>query len=229
MKILFEDNHCLVVYKPARLLTASDNTGDDTLIEQVKRYNTARQDPGKKGFVAPLHMLDRPVSGVVMFAVSSKAASRLAEQMRTGKIEKIYQAVVEGQPKRGSIELNHWLLKDHKSNLVKVVPEGTQGAKACRLIYRSIGSIGQGLSVLEVRPKTGRSHQIRVQLSTQGLPILGDRKYGSRTGLWKQELTGVIALHAWKLSFTHPISKQLLTIEAPLPDYFPQIQHHIFD
>lgn len=222
MKILFEDKHCLVVYKPARLLTASDKTGDETLIEKVRVYNASKQAEGKKGFVAPLHMLDRPVSGLVMFAVSSKAASRLAEQMRHGKIEKVYQAVVEGRPKHLSGELSDWLLKDPKTNLVKVVAPGVHGAKACRLLYRFLGSTEQGCSVLEIRPKTGRSHQIRVQLAAQGLSILGDRKYGSQSTLWGQKLTGIIALHAWKLAFVHPVSKENLTIEAPLPDYFPQ-------
>lgn len=223
MKILFEDKHCLVVDKPARLLTASDKTGDETLIQQVRAYNTSRQAEGKKGFVAPLHMLDRPVSGVVMFALSSKAASRLAEQLRNGKVEKVYQAVVEGRPKKSVAELNDWLLKDHQSNLVKVVAAGVSGAKACRLAYRVLGETAEALTVLEVRPKTGRSHQIRVQLAAQGLSILGDRKYGSQSGLWDQKLSGVIALHAWKLSFVHPVSKENLTIEAPLPEYFPRV------
>ena len=222
MKILYEDKHCLVVHKPARLLTASDKTGDETLIELVRAYNSSRQIAGKKGYVAPLHMLDRPVSGVVMFAVSSKAATRLAEQLRTGMVEKVYCAVVEGRPMANHGELTDWLLKDHKTNLVRGVPAGTSNAKICRLGYRLLGSTASGLSILEIRPRSGRSHQIRVQLASRGMPILADRKYGAR-GEWDQDdLLGAIALHAWSLTFSHPVSKETIKVESPVPDYFPR-------
>lgn len=223
MKILFEDKHCLVVHKPARLLTASDKTGDETLVQLVRAYHSARQDAGKKGYVAPLHMLDRPVSGVVMFAVSSKAATRLAEQLRRGKVEKIYRAVVEGQAPAAQGELTDWLLKDHKNNVVRSVPQGTQDAKLCRLDYRVLGFTATGLTVVEIRPKSGRSHQIRVQLASRGMPIYGDRKYGARGDWRRDDLAGVIALHAVSLTFAHPISKEMLTIESPIPDYFPPL------
>lgn len=220
MKILFEDKHCLVVHKPARLLTASDKTGDETLVQLVRAYNASRQEPGKKGYVAPLHMLDRPVSGVVMFAVSSKAATRLAEQLRSGKVEKVYRAIVEGRPPATEGELEDFLLKDRKTNVVTVVAKGSKDAKACRLGFKVVGVTKSGLSVLEIRPKSGRSHQIRVQLASRGMPIFGDRKYGARGGWEDDELQGVIALHALSLTFAHPVSKEVVTVSSPLPGYF---------
>ncbi|TWW09456.1 hypothetical protein E3A20_14180, partial [Planctomyces bekefii] len=197
LNVLFEDRHCLVVNKPSRLLTASDKTGDETLIGMARAYNGARQAEGKKGYLAPMHFLDRPVSGVVLFAVSSKAASRLQEQFRGFKIEKTYLALVEGKPKESRGEWVDWLLKDHDANHVKVVPKGTPDAKSCRLDFELVATLGE-LSLVKLRPKTGRSHQLRVQLSSRGLPIFGDTKYGA-----SKAFGGSIALHARELRFSH--------------------------
>lgn len=211
LTVLFEDRHCLVVSKPARLLTASDKTGDETLIGLVRAHNAARQAEGKKGYVAPIHFLDRPVSGVVMFAVSSKAASRISAQFRAGTVEKTYLAVVEGQAPAADGLLEDWLLKDHDSNVVTVVPPQTPGAKACKLGYRRLAS-RDGHTFLELQPKTGRSHQIRVQLSSRNMSIYGDRKYGASSS-WD----GMIALHARRVRFAHPVSGEMMTVTAPLP------------
>lgn len=214
LRVLFEDKHCLVVMKPARLLTASDKTGDETLIEQARAYNAAKQAEGKKGYLVPLHFLDRPVSGVVMLAASSKAATRLNEQFRAGKIEKIYRAVVEGVPPDAEGVLEDWLLKDKDDNVTTVVPPNIPGAKTSRLAYKRLRT-AKGLTLLEVRPHTGRSHQIRVQLSSRGWPIVGDTKYGSSRA-WD----GMIALHAYQVTFSHPVDKVPVTVVADLPDYW---------
>ena len=212
LDILYEDGHCLVVVKPPRVLTASDRTGDETLLARARAFHAARQAPGKKGYVAPVHMLDRPVSGVVLFALSSKAAARLSDQFRSRRTGKVYRAVVEGDPPAAAGVLEDWLLKDRDANVVTVVPPGTAGAKPCRLAFRRLARAG-ALTLLEIRPETGRSHQIRVQLASRGLPIYGDVKYGASRG-WD----GVIALHALSLTFDHPVRKTPVTVTAPLPE-----------
>ncbi len=209
--ILFADNHCLVVNKPARLLTLSDESGDETLLARARAYHFARQAPGKKGYLVPLHSLDRPVSGAVMFALSSKAASRLSEQMRGRDIGKTYLAVVEGRAPAKQGVLKGALLKDRERNVTTVVDASTQGAKSCELAYRVLGQKA-GLTLVAVEPRTGRSHQIRVQLADAGMPIYGDVKYGASVA-WN----GQIALHARALAFTHPVSKAPVDIVAPVP------------
>lgn len=221
--VLFEDHHCLVVAKPSRLLVASDATGDATLLALVRAAHAAQLAPGKKGYLVPLHFLDRPVSGVVMFAKSSKAASRLSADFRGGRIEKVYRAVVEGYPRETDALFEDWLLKDKEANRVKVVRAGTPHAKACRLRCRVLARHGN-LSLLDIRPYTGRSHQIRVQLSSRGMAIYGDVKYGSSTP-WD----GAIALHARHVTFSHPVSKESLTITATLPPSWDELWPRIND
>lgn len=215
--MIFEDNHCLAVGKPARMLTVSDDSGDETLLSLLRAYNTSKQLPGKKGYVAPIHMLDRPVSGLVLFAVSSKAAARLSELFRSRNMEKIYLAVVEGRPEAAEVELVDYLLKDRESNHTRIVPDSTPDAKKCVLSYRLIKSVGE-LSLLEVRPQTGRSHQIRVQLAGAGLKIYGDRRYGSSA-----EFDGAIALHAFRLNFTHPVTKEKLSLQCDVPQAWQKL------
>lgn len=217
LEILFEDKHCLVVNKPARLLTASDKTGDVTLLSLLREYNQGKQAEGKKGYLVPLHFLDRPVSGVVMFAVSSKAASRLSAGFRERKIEKIYHAIVEGKPTALEDELHDYLLKNHETNVVAVVRPGTPEAKACSLGFKLLKTAG-GRSLLEIKPHTGRSHQIRVQLASRQLPIFGDVKYGA-----SQAFDGAIALHAKTVKFVHPVTKELMEISAPIPKSWSSI------
>jgi 23S rRNA pseudouridine1911/1915/1917 synthase len=212
LQILFEDHHVLAVAKPARVLTAGDDTGDETLLAMAREYHSARQAPGKKGYLAPLHFLDRPVSGVVLFALSSKAAARVTAQFRERRITKVYWAIVEGEPAAGEgVVLGDWLLKDPETNVTTAVTPGTPGAKASRLSYRLLARRGD-LSLIEVRPETGRSHQIRVQLASRGLPIFGDRKYGAASS-WD----GMIALHALTVTFAHPVGKHPVSVAAPLP------------
>lgn len=211
LEILYADRHVLAVAKPPRLLTASDHSGDETLLERARAYHFARQAEGKKGYLVPVHFLDRPVSGVVLFALSSKAAARLSQAFREGRIQKTYRAVIEGSPGNSTAELEDVLLKDEATNITRSVAKGTPGGKLSRLSLRPLVSINR-LTLLDIRPKTGRSHQIRVQLASRGWPIYGDVKYGA-----SQSFHGQIALHARAMEFEHPVSKELMTIEAQIP------------
>lgn len=208
--VLYEDNHCLAVAKPAGWLTMGDATGDPSLLTVVKEY--IKQKYAKPGdvFLGVVHRLDRPVSGVVLFARTSKAAARLSEQFRQGTVEKVYWAVVTGHriPHQG--ELRHVLRKDTTRNLAVVDPQGL--GQPCVLTYLQRAS-SRSLRWLEVRPRTGRSHQIRAQLAASGWPIVGDRKYGSQQPF----APGAIALHARALTFRHPVRQERVTVECPLP------------
>mgnify|MGYP002624261951 CR=1 FL=1 len=212
LDVLYEDNHCLAVVKPARLLTAGDNTGDDTLLQRAKEYLKEKyQKPGNV-YLGLVHRLDRPTSGVVLFARTSKAAARLTAQFRGKSVQKTYFAVVESDTVSAEAELTDWLIKDRSTNIVRTCTAETAGAKSAMLRFRRLRQHG-GLSLLEVRPETGRSHQIRVQLSSRGMPIVGDTKYGAR-----RRLGGRIALHAGQLRFQHPTRDEAITVAAPLPD-----------
>lgn len=211
LDVLYEDNHCIAVNKPARLLTAGDRTGDESLLDQVKQYLKERYEKPGNVFVGLVHRLDRPVSGVVLFARTSKAASRLSEQFREGTIEKTYQAIVEGQVAEPEGECIDWLLKGERTNIVRSVPAETPAARLSRLRFRRLKRAG-GLTLVEITPETGRSHQIRVQLAARSHPIYGDQKYGS-----KHRLRGAIALHAASLTFQHPTRREPVTISAPPP------------
>jgi 23S rRNA pseudouridine1911/1915/1917 synthase len=210
--ILYEDNHCLVVNKPPRLLTVGDQTQDPNLLDLAKDY--LRQKYNKPGdvFLGVVHRLDRPVSGVVLFARTSKAASRLADQFRTRTMDKVYWTCVTGEVQPGEGTLEDYLLKDREDNFTTAVPVGTPGAKSCRLAYRRLGGQGK-VNLLEILPETGRSHQIRVQLASRGWSILGDRKYGSQ-----QPGGGTIALHAVQLTFQHPTLNQPVVVKVAPPE-----------
>jgi 23S rRNA pseudouridine1911/1915/1917 synthase len=211
LDVLYEDNHCLAVVKPARCLTAPDQTGDVTLLDLAKEYLKEKYKKPGNVFVGLVHRLDRPVSGVVVFARTSKAAARLSEQFRQGTIRKTYRAVVEGDVQPESGEFEDWLVKNEETNTTRSVPAETGGARPSRLRFRRVATL-PNFSLLEITPETGRSHQIRVQLSVRGHPIYGDRKYGSQ-----HFLNGVIALHAARLTFEHPTRHEPVTVTAPDP------------
>lgn len=210
--VLFEDNHCLVLAKPAGVLMAGDETGDESLLDIGKQY--IREQYSKPGnvYLGVVHRLDRPVSGVALFARTSKAAGRLSAQFRDGQVEKVYVAWVNGVPDSDSGLLTDHLLKDTARNVSRVVPPGTSGAKAARLSYQVVRTEARR-SLLELRPQTGRPHQIRVQLSSRGWPILGDVKYGGP----RCANPRAIALHARALTIQHPTQKHdvCVTEEAP--------------
>lgn len=209
--VLYEDNHCLVVDKPAGALVQADRTGDPTLVDAVR--DDLRQRLGKPGnvFLAPVHRLDRPVSGVLLLARTSKAATRLAAQFRAGTVEKTYMALVEQAPEAAEGTLEDLLVKDAASNRVRVAQAGEPGARAARLGYRLV-SRHPSATLLEVRLETGRSHQIRVQFASRGCPIVGDLRYGSQ-----RALGAMIALHASRLVFQHPTRGENIEVRAPLP------------
>jgi 23S rRNA pseudouridine1911/1915/1917 synthase len=217
LRVLFEDNHCLAVLKPAGVLTMGDRTGDVSLVDLAREYLRQKYDKPGNVFVGVVHRLDRPVSGVLLFARTSKAAARLSEQFRKHTVRKVYHCVVEGRPTESSGELVDWLAKDESQNRSRVARgsgvrgQGSEEEKLSRLNFRCLKSAGS-LSLLEIELLTGRSHQIRVQLSSRGLPICGDAKYGSKT-----KLDGWLALHAAALTFEHPTQHEPITVTAPHP------------
>jgi 23S rRNA pseudouridine1911/1915/1917 synthase len=222
LDILYEDNHCLALNKPAGWPTTHFDGTDETVDRLVKAYLKENYRKPGNVFLGVVHRLDKPVSGVLLFARTSKAAARLSEQFRGGMVEKHYWAVVEDPPSSAhcpwltadSGSLEDWLKKDDPTARVEVVPESTAGARFARLLFTVRGRHG-GLTWLELRPHTGRKHQLRVQLAARGCPIYGDAKYGS-----DHRFGPAVALHARGLSFLHPTTRDPLTLTADVPAYW---------
>lgn len=212
LHILFEDNHCLAVVKPAGVLSAHSDGTELTMVEHVKGYLKEKHAKPGQVFLGVVQRLDRPVSGVLLFARTSKAAARLAEQFREGHVEKVYWAIVEGSPELTHGTLTDWLWKDDRQERVQVLSCAAPGAKQAVLEYEVKGRIHQHAWV-EIRPRTGRTHQIRVQFTHRGHPIVGDSHYGS-----KHSFQAGIALHARSLTFQHPIRHEPITLVAELPE-----------
>lgn len=205
LPILFEDNHLLAIHKPKGVLSQEDHTGSADVVKLCKEYLKHAYDKPGNVYLGLLHRLDKPVSGVMILAKTSKAASRLSEQIRKRKVKKSYLVVVKGDaPENGY--LSHHLLKDEKTNTVKTVSKNTKGAKEALLTFQKIAN-SDGLSLLKISLITGRAHQIRVQLAEHGYPIWGDRKYG--TGYEPD-----IALHAHELNFEHPTLKNAIIVTS---------------
>jgi 23S rRNA pseudouridine1911/1915/1917 synthase len=209
---VYEDNHCLAVDKPAGMLVQADRTGDRTLADAARDSLRERYHKPGNIYIGVVHRLDRPVSGVVLLARTGKAAARLAEQFRNGTVRKTYLALVERPPAEDEATLENDLVKDAAANRVRVAQPDEPGAQRARLAYRSLGARPGG-TLLEVRPETGRPHQIRVQLASIGCIILGDLRYGSRRGLGP-----MIALHATELDFQHPTRPERIVVHAPPPE-----------
>jgi 23S rRNA pseudouridine1911/1915/1917 synthase len=209
LEVLYEDNHCLAIAKPAGAVSAHFQGTEETLDREVKRYLKEKyQKPGNV-FLGVVHRLDRAVTGVLLFARTSKAAARLSEQFREGTVEKVYWAVVEGKVESQAGSLEDWLVKVDKH--VEVVPPGSLGAKQALLHFTKRATHGD-TTWLELRPQTGRTHQLRVQLAHHGHPIYGDAKYGS-----VRTFGSAIGLHARSLTFLHPIRYEPITLVADVP------------
>lgn len=219
LDLLLEDGPLLAFNKPAGLLTQGVPRGLPTLESRVKEFLKERHAKPGNVYLGVPHRLDRPVSGVIVFARNSKAAARLAEMFRERQVEKRYLALVEGTPAPAGRFEDH-LLKDPEAAETRVVAEGTPGAKHAALAYDVLAASG-GLSLVEVRLETGRMHQIRVQFASRGFPVVADQQYGSRRCWPGWDPADVrdapIALHAARLSLKHPIRYDDVTITAPLP------------
>lgn len=210
IKILYEDNHLLVVEKPVNIPVQADISGDDNLLDMLKTY--LKEKYNKKGnvYLGLVHRLDRPVGGVMVFAKTSKAASRLSSQVKNHELKKQYHAIICGNINEKGNFIDK-LLKNEKENIVSVNPNG----KEARLSYEKVG-LKDNLSLVKINLETGRSHQIRVQFSYHGYPLYGDQKYNRKSKKGEQ-----ISLWATKLTIKHPITKEELSFESKFPNEYP--------
>jgi len=209
MDILYEDNHIIVLVKPPGLATMGLPNGEETLFTQTKTYLKEKYAKPGEVYLGVVSRLDVPVSGIVLFARTSKAAARLNDQFREHTVEKIYAALVEGAITPPEAECTDRLCEDKRHR--KVFRTQSPDGKESKLRYRTLRQINR-CSLIEIQLETGRKHQIRTQLAGRGFPILGDIKYGA-----KMSFPGGIALHAWKLTFLHPTTKERIELTAPLP------------
>lgn len=212
MTVVYEDNHIIVVNKTASEIVQGDKTGDTPLSETVKQYLKEKYNKPGNVFLGVTHRLDRPVSGLVVFAKTSKALSRLNDMFRNSEVKKTYWAIVRNRPQELEGELTNWLVRNEKQNKSYAYDKEVKDSKKAVLCYKTIGH-SQNYHLLEVDLKTGRHHQIRCQLAKMGCPIKGDLKYGSP----RSNPDGSICLHARRIAFVHPVSKESIEIEAPVP------------
>ena len=213
LQVLFEDNHLLIVNKRAGDITQGDKTGDKPLSDVVKEYVKEKYNKPGKVFIGTVHRLDRPTSGIVIFARTSKALERLNKMLRDKVIQKTYWAIVKKKPKAERDTLTNFLKKDTKKNKSFVYRKEIEGSKKATLHYQVIQKL-DNYTLLEIDLETGRHHQIRTQLSHIGSPIKGDLKYGFD----RSNKDGSISLHARKINFVHPVTKEIITIIAPTPN-----------
>ena len=215
MNILYEDNHIIIVNKAPGEIVQGDKTGDTPLSEIIKSYIKEKYNKPGNVFCGVVHRIDRPVGGVVIFAKTSKALERLNKMLREGEIHKTYWALVEGSPNEPEGELRDFLISDGRLNKTFIADEKNPDAKEAVLEYKTVAK-GERYTLLEINLLTGRKHQIRAQLSATGHPIKGDLKYGAK----RSNPDGSISLLAKSISFTHPVSKQPINVEAPVPPAF---------
>ena len=210
INIIYEDNHLLVVEKPINIIVQEDNTKDKDLLTILKEYIKEKYNKPGNVYLGLVHRLDRPVGGIMVFAKTSKAAGRLSEQIRNKTFKKTYNAIVMGNINQSG-KLEDYLLKDEKKNIVKVDKSG----KLAILYYKKL-NYKDNMSLVEINLETGRSHQIRVQMSNYGYPLFGDQKYNKKASVGEQ-----IALFAKKIEFVHPITREKLVFEIDLPNRYP--------
>lgn len=213
MQILYEDNHIIIVNKAPGEIVQGDKTGDTPLSETLKAFIKERDKKPGNVFMGVVHRLDRPVSGVVVFAKTSKALSRLNAMFASGDVHKTYWAISRNLPRQPEAELTHWIKSVERNNKSYAYDHAVEGAKEARLAYRTVAT-SERYCLIEVRLMTGRKHQIRVQLSSIGCPVRGDLKYGDK----RSNPDGSISLHARHISFVHPVSGKLIDVTAPVPD-----------
>jgi 23S rRNA pseudouridine1911/1915/1917 synthase len=212
MNILYEDNHIIIVNKASGEIVQGDKTGDEPLVETLKKFIKERDAKPGNVFMGLVHRLDRPVSGVVVFAKTSKALSRLNEMFRNGDVHKTYWAVTAARPPKEEDTITSYITTVEKTNRSYASARPKAGAKEARLAYRLIAASDR-YNLLEVNLMTGRKHQIRVQLSSIGCPVKGDLKYGAK----RSNPDGSISLHARRVVFVHPVSKKHIDVTAPVP------------
>lgn len=211
-EILYEDNHIIIVNKRSSDLVQGDGTGDEPLDDIVRAYIKAKYNKPGDVFLGVVHRLDRPVSGCVVYARTSKALTRLSELFRTREVKKTYWAIVTDRPPEEEGTLNNWLKKNEKQNKSYVYPTEVKGSKLAELSYKILGR-SERYYLVEVDLQTGRHHQIRAQLAAAGCPVKGDLKYGAK----RSNEGGGISLHSRRVSFVHPVKKEEIRVEAPLP------------
>ena len=212
LQILYEDNHLIAVNKKASDLSQGDSSGDEPLDARIKRYLAVKYNKPGEVFLGVVHRLDRPVSGVVLYARTSKALARMNEIFRTREVRKIYWAVVSEKPPQAEGRLENYLRKNEKQNKSFVYSEPVKGTRRAELTYKLTG-VSERYYLLEIELHTGRHHQIRAQLAAAGMPVKGDLKYGAK----RSNPDGSISLHARSLQFIHPVKKEEILIIAPLP------------
>lgn len=213
MTVLYEDNHIIIVNKAPGEIVQGDKTGDKPLSEMVKEYLKEKYNKPGNVFCGVTHRLDRPTSGIVVFAKTGKALSRLNDMFRDGEVDKTYWAIVKDRPPKEEDQLTHYLVKNEKTNKSSAYASEKPHAKKAVLHYRLIAA-SQNYYLLEIDLETGRHHQIRVQLAKIGCPIRGDLKYGAA----RSNPDGSISLHARSISFIHPVSKEKIMVTAPVPE-----------
>ena len=213
MQVVYEDNHIIIVSKCSGEIVQGDKTGDRTLADDVKQYIKEKYAKPGNVFLGVVHRLDRPVWGLVVFAKTSKALSRLNDMFRTGDVHKTYWAITQNCPAEPEATLTDWIRRNEKQNKSYAYDREVPNSKKAMLHYKVIGR-SDNYTLVEVNLMTGRHHQIRCQLANIGCPIKGDLKYGAR----RSNSDGSISLLARRIEFVHPVSKEHITVEAPLPD-----------
>ena len=216
IKVIFEDNHLLVVEKPVNILSQGDDTNDKDMVNLLKQYVKEKYNKPGNVYIGLVHRLDRPVGGIMVFAKTSKAASRLSDQVRTKTFKKTYKAVIHGEMNKREDTLKDYLYKNKKTNMVSVVKKDHKEAKNAELSYNTLDR-KDGFSLVEIDLKTGRPHQIRVQFASRKHPLFGDQRYGQNVNKVGQQ----IALWSYKLEITHPTTKEKMEFTCEPPKEYP--------
>ena len=216
IKVIYEDNHLLVVEKPVNILSQGDDTNDKDMVNLLKQYVKEKYNKPGNVFIGLVHRLDRPVGGVMVFAKTSKAASRLSEQVRNKTFKKVYRAIIHGEMDKKESTLRDYLYKNKKTNMVSVVNKNHKEAKDAELSYKTLNK-ENGFSLVEINLKTGRSHQIRVQFASRKHPLFGDQRYGQDVNKVGQQ----ISLWSYKIEIQHPTTKEKMEFTCEPPQEYP--------